>query len=194
MLQQSERADARANRARLIAAAQEVFRERGPGAEMKEIAERAGVGIGTIYRNFPKKDDLITAIVTEAVEAIVATQAAAALIDDPVEAIRTILRGGLRVVDLYGDLLMSMMGGDMPPQCEEQFQNLDGISATAAIVRRGVDRGVFRPEVDAEVAAATIIGAFVPWEFAHLRSTRTLEQLVDAYATVILGGLMARTG
>lgn len=192
MLQQSERADARANRARLVAAAQEVFRERGPGAEMKEIAERAGVGIGTIYRNFPKKDDLITAIVTEAVEAIVATQAAAALIDDPVEAIRTILRGGLGVVDLYGDLMMSMMGGDMPPQCEEQFQSLDGISATAAIVRRGVDRGVFRPEVDAEVAAATIIGAFVPWEFAQLRSTRTLEQLVDAYATVILGGLMAR--
>ena len=62
----SERADARANRARLVEAARAVFSERGLAAEMKEIAERAGVGVGTIYRNFPSKEDLIVAIMRDA--------------------------------------------------------------------------------------------------------------------------------
>ncbi|HTX29942.1 MAG TPA: TetR family transcriptional regulator [Solirubrobacteraceae bacterium] len=59
------RADARRNRERLIEAAQTLFRERGLDVSVAEIAEAAGVGRGTLFRNFASKEDLIEAIVAE---------------------------------------------------------------------------------------------------------------------------------
>ncbi|MFC5724550.1 TetR/AcrR family transcriptional regulator [Streptomyces gamaensis] len=55
------RKDARRNREKLIAAATEVFTERGLGAPLEEIARRAGVSIGTLYNHFPSRDDLVVA-------------------------------------------------------------------------------------------------------------------------------------
>jgi AcrR family transcriptional regulator len=59
------RADARRNRERLLEAAQTLFRERGLDVGVAEIAEAAGVGRGTLFRNFASKEDLIEAIVAE---------------------------------------------------------------------------------------------------------------------------------
>src|ERR1700750_2536278 len=61
----SLRADAERNRLRLIDAAQTLFRERGLEVGVAEIAQHAGVGRGTLFRNFPTKQDLIAAIVIE---------------------------------------------------------------------------------------------------------------------------------
>lgn len=68
------RADARRNHAQLLAAAREVFVERGPGAPLEEVARRAGVGIGTLYRRFADRDALLHAVV---LDALVQTRAAA---------------------------------------------------------------------------------------------------------------------
>jgi AcrR family transcriptional regulator len=59
------RADAERNRTRLLAAAETLFRERGLEVSVAEIAEAAGVGRGTLFRNFASKEDLIAAIVAE---------------------------------------------------------------------------------------------------------------------------------
>jgi AcrR family transcriptional regulator len=59
------RADARRNRERLLEAAQTLFRERGLDVGVAEIAEAAGVGRGTLFRNFASKEDLIEAVVAE---------------------------------------------------------------------------------------------------------------------------------
>ena len=59
------RADAERNRRRVVDAAEALFSERGLDVGVAEIAERAGVGRGTLFRNFPSKDDLIAAIVVE---------------------------------------------------------------------------------------------------------------------------------
>jgi AcrR family transcriptional regulator len=59
------RADAERNRRRLLDAAEALFRERGLDVGVAEVAERAGVGRGTLFRNFPSKEDLIAAIVVE---------------------------------------------------------------------------------------------------------------------------------
>ncbi|HEY4460731.1 MAG TPA: helix-turn-helix domain-containing protein [Pseudonocardiaceae bacterium] len=59
------RADAARNRALLLAAAAEEFAERGLDASVADIARRAGVGKGTVFRHFPTKDDLIAAIVLD---------------------------------------------------------------------------------------------------------------------------------
>ncbi|MEU7858029.1 helix-turn-helix domain-containing protein [Nonomuraea sp. NPDC049141] len=55
------RADARANRERLLRIATRAFAREGPGASLKGIAKEAGVGIGTLYRHFPTREDLIEA-------------------------------------------------------------------------------------------------------------------------------------
>ena len=65
-----KRADARRNYDQLIAAAREAFRERDRSASLEDIARRAGVGIGTLYRHFPTRGDLIEAVYLEEVEAL----------------------------------------------------------------------------------------------------------------------------
>ncbi|MEB5482247.1 TetR/AcrR family transcriptional regulator [Shouchella clausii] len=55
------RADAQRNRERILAAAEDVFLEIGAGASLEDVAKRAGVGIGTLYRRFPTRDTLLAA-------------------------------------------------------------------------------------------------------------------------------------
>jgi AcrR family transcriptional regulator len=64
------RADARRNYDRLIEAARAEFTESGPDASLENIARRAGVGIGTLYRHFPNRQDLLEATYLEEVEAL----------------------------------------------------------------------------------------------------------------------------
>jgi AcrR family transcriptional regulator len=56
------RADARRNREKVLQAAREAFAAEGPDVQMEELAHRAGVGVGTVYRHFPTKDALIEAL------------------------------------------------------------------------------------------------------------------------------------
>ena len=65
-----KRADACRNYDKLIAAAREAFTEKDRSASLEEIARRAGVGIGTLYRHFPARADLIEAVYVEEVEAL----------------------------------------------------------------------------------------------------------------------------
>ncbi|MEV8511802.1 helix-turn-helix domain-containing protein [Dactylosporangium sp. NPDC051484] len=64
------RADARRNFEALIAAAREAFAEHGTGTSLEEIARRAGVGIGTLYRNFPTRRDLFDAVYLDEIGAL----------------------------------------------------------------------------------------------------------------------------
>jgi AcrR family transcriptional regulator len=67
-----KRADARRNYDKLVAAAREAFAEEGSDATLEEISRRAGVGIGTLYRHFPKREDLLEASYLGGVEEICA--------------------------------------------------------------------------------------------------------------------------
>jgi AcrR family transcriptional regulator len=189
MNQQVFRADARANRARLIEAAHEVFRERGIDAEMKEIADRAGVGVGTVYRNFPSKDDLIVAIAREMMEHVRVTMDSAMELDDPIAAIRAVLTGGFTLVEQFGDMMM-MLHGNIPPACHEEFEHFDKIARVTAIVQKGLNAGIFRSDIDADVAATHLIAAFIPWTYQELRATRTVEQIVEAHIGLFLSGVL----
>ena len=70
LLVRPKRADARRNYDQLIAAAREAFTEKDRSASLEDIARRAGVGIGTLYRHFPTRADLIQAVYVEEVEAL----------------------------------------------------------------------------------------------------------------------------
>ena len=65
------RADARRNRAKVLEAAEEVFASEGLAVPIDEVARRAGVGVGTVYRHFPTKEALFEAIVVARLEALV---------------------------------------------------------------------------------------------------------------------------
>jgi AcrR family transcriptional regulator len=77
------RADAARNRERIVAAATEVFAERGLEASTAEIAQRAGVGEATLFRRFPTKEDLITAIVAVQLEDAATVATSCLEEDDP---------------------------------------------------------------------------------------------------------------
>jgi len=64
------RADAQRNRDRIVEVAREVFRERGYDASLDEVAKRAGVGAGTLYRHFPTRDALLDAIMQSWVDRV----------------------------------------------------------------------------------------------------------------------------
>ncbi len=83
-----QRADARRNHEKIVAAAMEAFAETGLHTQMDDLARRAGVGVGTLYRHFPTKDDLIRAVIVHHMAAM-AEEAQARLAaddDDPWEA------------------------------------------------------------------------------------------------------------
>lgn len=95
------RADAVRNREKVIAAAEQVFSEQGVDAGIPEIAERAGVGKGTIYRNFETKDDLVAAILIRRMTRFDEEIREALEADEPGPAFRRVLlQAATRVSDL----------------------------------------------------------------------------------------------
>src|ERR1700734_1924695 len=77
------RRDAERNRQRILAAAAEVFTERGLDATLDEVARAAGVGIGTVYRRFPDKESLIAELFRDRVDALVTVAEEACAVTDP---------------------------------------------------------------------------------------------------------------
>jgi AcrR family transcriptional regulator len=77
------RTDAARNRGRIVAAAAEVFAERGLEASVTEVAERAGVGSATVFRRFPTKQDLVDAVIADHLDAVLRDAAEAAASPDP---------------------------------------------------------------------------------------------------------------
>jgi AcrR family transcriptional regulator len=90
------RADARRNAARVLEAAREVFAECGSEASLEEIARRAGVGIGTLYRHFPTRDALVEAVFRDTLDAATTRGEQMLLSDDPATALATWLREQMR--------------------------------------------------------------------------------------------------
>jgi AcrR family transcriptional regulator len=82
------RADAQRNLVRVLDAAREVFAEQGIDAPVVEIAERAGVGVGTIFRRFPTKDDLLAAVVEQRTTRLIEAADGALAENDPEAALR----------------------------------------------------------------------------------------------------------
>jgi AcrR family transcriptional regulator len=77
------RADARRNRARILEAAEAVFAAKGVAASTEEVARRAGVGIGTVFRHFPTKEALLEAVVDGHLRRLADEAGALAAADDP---------------------------------------------------------------------------------------------------------------
>jgi len=104
----SLRSDARRNRERILAAAEEVFLERGAGVSLEDVARRAGVGIGTLYRRFPTREDLLAAAYSARFLAFAETSRARSAEMDPLGALRAYLEELVRYSNLYRGFAASL--------------------------------------------------------------------------------------
>jgi AcrR family transcriptional regulator len=139
------RADAARNRARILAAAQEVFAEHGPSASTEEVAARAGVAIGTVFRHFPTKQALLQAIMKDLLHSLTEQASALAATGDPATALFTFFgqlveraAGTKTVVDLLAQNGTGLDIGDSIGSLRDQV---------AALLAEGQRAGAIRPEV-----------------------------------------------
>jgi AcrR family transcriptional regulator len=140
------RADARRNRERVLAAARAEFSEHGREAQMDDIARRAGVGVGTVYRHFPTKEALIEALVVDSFEAIAAQARAALDVEDPWDAFCSVLWRGAEV--MAGDRALSEVFASTPGAMEQAMPTVHGLEEAAGeLIRRAQAAGVLRPDV-----------------------------------------------
>lgn len=126
------RADARRNQDRILSSARELFARSGTQPQMEEVAAHAGVGLGTLYRRFPTKEALVTAMVKERFESFVAIAQAAEDIADPIEALIAVMRGHSLAAEDDAVFQLAMMQLDT--------FHWEGIEEQKAVVGRSVTR------------------------------------------------------
>jgi len=102
------RADALRNRERILTAAEEVFLERGANAALEEVAKRAGVGIGTLYRRFPTREDLLAAAYSDRFLTFAETSRSRDAKLDPLSAMRVYLEELVQHTNVYRGLAASL--------------------------------------------------------------------------------------
>src|SRR4051812_17152066 len=141
------RADARRNRERVLTAAREVFAEHGPEAQMDDVARRAEVGVGTVYRHFPTKEALIDALVAEAfARLLVVAQEQSRREDDPWDALVTTLWAGAEILaaDRAVSSIMAEMYGPVNVDLDQQLQMTETMTI---LVDRARESGTLRADV-----------------------------------------------
>lgn len=186
---QPARADARLNRSRVIEAARALFSERGAEVDMKEVADRAGVGVGTLYRNFPTKNDLIAAVLDEALESLRAVIEEALAVEDPREGLRLFIHGACDVIEQSGFLIRVLLEAAI----QHRLAHPDFASFTDrfdALIVRGIDSGVFRSDVDPRIAAANLKALLFPLPYLDLREQLSREEIAEGYTSLALGGIL----
>jgi AcrR family transcriptional regulator len=143
------RADARRNRARVLEAAAEVFATHGLAVPIDEVARRAGVGVGTVYRHFPTKEALIEAIVLDRVEALVERAEELGASEDPGEAIFTFISELVQLAVNKKDLTDELARGGVESEqlvasvkerLERAFDVLLQRAQAAGVVRQDINR------------------------------------------------------
>ncbi len=178
----TERADALANRSRILNAAREVFAEKSTEAQIGEIAARAEVGVGTIYRNFPTKDDLLVAVVRESQERVAVGFLEARRIEDPAEGLRCLFTHMLRAVEDYGWLIEAMWSGQLPADCRAIIESSPYDELLQDLLRTAMDKGYLRKDLNLVVAASSLLGMVV-----LVKSVGVLEEMTaDAAAAAMV--------
>jgi AcrR family transcriptional regulator len=142
--QRTLRADARRNRERIMSSGRELFARDGPEAQMEEIAARAGVGIGTVYRHFPTKEALLTAMVRDRFQEFAEIATLAEETVDEREALETVMRRSAEAVEGDVGFQLAMMDSNQLEWegIEEQKAVLTAV--VTRIIRRAVDAGAVR--------------------------------------------------
>ena len=151
------RADAQRNRERLIEAAREVFREQGYDASLDEVAKRAGVGPGTLYRHFPNRQALLEALYVGEVEEMCRS---AAELDgsDPWEALNAWFEGFTAYIATKRALAAELQNYLDPDAPLFQSCRTALFAAGEPLLRNAQEAGIVRPDVSIGDVIQMVIG------------------------------------
>ena len=142
------RADARRNRERILESARAVFAEAGADAQMDDVARRAGVGVGTVYRHFPTKEALMVELVRQKFRLFGDRMRAALEREgDPFEALADVMRLNAETAakDAATQLAITSAGDHIWRQASAEQEEL--LALTDQLIARARRAGTIRPDV-----------------------------------------------
>ncbi|HZE41379.1 MAG TPA: helix-turn-helix domain-containing protein [Stackebrandtia sp.] len=187
--QPPRRADAARNRARLLEAARTAFAS-GESVALERIARAAGVGIGTLYRHFPTREDLVEAIYREELDRL--CRSASELLDAAPPEVA--LRRWMDRFDDYvatkhemGDAVRALFASGAVKLSHSRRRLTEAVQT---ILDAGVPAGTLRADVRADDIVASVVGAFAATslEGGRQQRARMLDLLMDAVRAPGLSG------
>jgi AcrR family transcriptional regulator len=173
------RADARRNHDRLLEVADAVFAERGVAATSDEIARAAGVGIGTVFRHFPTKEALLTAVYQARLQRLAARAAELATADDPGAAFFDYFRAVVEQSGQKAAIADALVEAGVDVRAEAGgFRFRD---AFEVLLRRAQAAGAVRGDIGVPELIALLVGASRAMEQAETEPVRarTLAIVLD---------------
>lgn len=173
------RADARRNYERLTAAARDVFAKEGGGASMEAIAREAGVGVGTLYRHFPQRIDLVEAVYRDEVDQLVATADQVIAEFEPWPAVVAFLEAFVRYAQGKSTFLNELHEAfekhpDLKVRSKERIDD-----AMDRVIRRAQDAGVGRSDVNGTEVMQLVRPVCVDATLSEDQSNRLLTVILD---------------
>ena len=175
------RADAVRNRERVLEAAKVVFNAGGPEASLEAVAKRAGVGIGTLYRHFPTREDLFEAVYRREVEQLSELAEQLKNAKDPVDALRRWLRSNVEFVATKKGM-SAALALTFQSSSELAAFSIDRLTrAIGSLLDRAVAAGQMRADVSPEDLLRALVGMCYMhdqpgWQASELRM---LDVVVD---------------
>jgi AcrR family transcriptional regulator len=166
------RRDAQRNRDAIVAAARQLFCDHGLEAPLEEIARRAGVGIGTLYRHFPSRVELLDAVLADTVHAHVDAAEQALAMDDPWDGFASYLEATCRL-QAADRGLNDAMGMRFPRATAVEAAKARLFEVVAQVVDRAQQSGQLRADLTLEDLA------FVSW--ANTRILQAVRAAPDAW-------------
>ncbi len=182
-----QRADAQRNRARILEAAETVFAVDGIDVPVDLIAEKAGVGVGTLYRHFPTKEKLCEAVLLDRLLALTVDAQALADADDPKAAFFGFLTHFVEEGAAKRDLIVAVMGAGMEHDEFSEGVKGDLNDAIGVLLQRAQAVGAVRPDVRPDAVLA-LLGATCQ-ATVHTDASPALELL-----TIVCDGLRVQGG
>ncbi len=186
----SPRADAVRNAARVLEAAREVFAQHGADASLEEVARRAGVGIGTLYRHYPNREALVEAVFRDSIDGLCWRGEELLGADDPGDALVTWLREQMRQASECRGLAAEAMITMLDDRGCGKRNACDALHDVGArLLARAQEAGRIRSDVDIDDLLRLVNGIGITTEDAPNR-----EEQADRLFALAMDGLRASRG
>lgn len=173
------RADAKRNYERLVAAARKVFAQQGGGASMEAIAKEAGVGVGTLYRHFPKRIDVVEAVYREDVDELTTVAESAVATMEPWPALVAWLEAFVRYASGKRRFMTELheafeKNPDLRVAARERIE-----AALSVVLTRAQGASVVRHDLDAPDLMQLLSSMCMSATLTPEQSTRLLVMIED---------------